>query len=194
MCGVASRFEPRKAPLILLEAFALALKRESRLRLRMAGDGPMRPRLLERAKELNILDRCDFQGSYAGQSERNAFFDSVDIVAQPSLVEGLPNTVIEGMARAKALICTTVGGIRDVLSEASAVLIPSDNPDALACALTVLARDPERRANLGRAARAVYLRTFSPDAVLPILVGAYQDIVTGARCRGGWSGVAGSLH
>lgn len=74
VCGFASRLEPRKAPLVLLEAFSEALKREPRLRLRRAGDGPMRPRLLERPAELRILDCCDFLGSYSGSSGRDAFF------------------------------------------------------------------------------------------------------------------------
>jgi glycosyltransferase involved in cell wall biosynthesis len=139
--------------------------------------------LLERATELRILDRCDFLGSYSGPSERDAFFDSVDVVAQPSLAEGLPNTVIEGMARAKAIICTTVGGIPDVLSGTSAVLIPPGDMESLASALTILARDPELRRSLGRAARNVYLRTFSPGAVLPLLLVEYQEILAGARCR-----------
>jgi glycosyltransferase involved in cell wall biosynthesis len=183
--GFASRLEPRKAPLVLLDAFCEALKCEPRLRLRIAGDGPMRPRLLERATQLRILDRCDFLGRYSGPSERDAFFDSVDVVVQPSLAEGLPNTVIEGMARAKAIISTTVGGIPDVLSETSAVLIPPGDMEALASALTVLAREPELRRSLGRAARSVYLRMFSPGAVLPLLLGEYQEVLAEARCRGG---------
>jgi len=80
--------------------------------------------------------------------------------------------VIEGMARAKAIIWTTVGGIADVLSQTSAVLIPPGDME-----ITVLARDPGLRRSLGRAARSVYLRTFSPEAVLLVLLGEYQEVL-----------------
>jgi glycosyltransferase involved in cell wall biosynthesis len=189
--GFAARLEPRKAPLMLLDAFGEAFKHDRRLRLRMAGDGPMRSQVLARAIQLGIIDRCEFPGAYEGKCQREAYFQAIQVVVQPSLAEGIPNTVMEGMARAKAIISTAVGGIADVLSQESAVLIQPGDVAALARAMIRLAGDGQLRSKLGQAARTAYLRMFSPVVVLPMLVAEYERVrgeaavQVGDRCEAG---------
>jgi GalNAc-alpha-(1->4)-GalNAc-alpha-(1->3)-diNAcBac-PP-undecaprenol alpha-1,4-N-acetyl-D-galactosaminyltransferase len=180
--GFASRFEPRKAPEVLVKAFARALRVDPRLVLRMAGDGPLRPEVLRLAEELGIVARCEFPGAYAGRSDRQAFFRSIDVLVQPSRAEGLPNAVLEAMAYGRTIVCTDGGGIRDFVDEESAIFVRADDVDDLAAAL-VRVGDAALRERLGRRARDIYSRSFAPAVVLPQLLGAYARAMAGSLPR-----------
>jgi glycosyltransferase involved in cell wall biosynthesis len=69
-------------------------------------------------------------------------------------VDGLPNVLLEALAAGKAVVATRVAGIPDVILEGeNGLLVPEHDPKALGAALGQMAREPETRARLGRAAR-----------------------------------------
>jgi glycosyltransferase involved in cell wall biosynthesis len=175
--GYAARLEEGKGPLSLVEALA-ALRREgARVAVRMAGTGPQLLEVKARARELDLDDgACEFVGFYTGAAARSAFMQSLDVFVLPSLAEGTPNSVIEAMAHGLPVIATEVGGIPDLLSADSGILVPPGDAAALAEAMRRLASDPELLARMGRAARARYLKLFSPQAVLPALVSTYTRV------------------
>lgn len=83
------------------------------------------------------------------------FLGSVDIVAVPSRAEGHPLTLMEAMARGKPVVATSIRGITEMIDgEPVALLVPPDDPRALAGALDALATDEPLRAQLGERARA----------------------------------------
>jgi glycosyltransferase involved in cell wall biosynthesis len=174
--GYAARLEEGKGPLSLVEALA-ALRREgARVAARMAGTGPQLLEVKARARELDLDGACEFVGFYTGAAARSAFMQSLDVFVLPSLAEGTPNSVIEAMAHGLPVIATEVGGIPDLLSSDSGILIPPGDAAALAEAMRRLASDPELLARMGRAARERYLKLFSPKAVLPALVSTYTRV------------------
>ena len=68
-------------------------------------------------------------------------------------VDGLPNTLLEGMAAGRAIVASRIAGIPDVVTDGvEGVLVPPGHALALAGAIRVLASDGERRIQLGRAA------------------------------------------
>jgi glycosyltransferase involved in cell wall biosynthesis len=105
---------------------------------------------------------------------------SLDVFVLPSLAEGTPNSVVEAMAHGLPVIATKVGGIPDLLSPDSGILIPPGDATALGLAMRRLALDPALRASMGLAARERYLKQFSPDPVLLVLLNTYRRLA-GAR-------------
>lgn len=73
-------------------------------------------RLIRYAKECGVKDQVFFDGAKP-HNEVYDWLDNIDIYIQPSFSEGLPRAVIEAMSRACPIICTDVGGNRELCSE-----------------------------------------------------------------------------
>ncbi len=80
---------------------------------------------------------------------------AADLFALASSTEGLPNSLLEGMASGLACLATDIPGTRDVLSQGGGVLVPASDLEAFARALDSLASNAEERTRLGERARAV---------------------------------------
>ena len=174
--GFAARLEEGKGPLVLLDALA-KVNRESPLAVaRIAGTGPQLLDVKARVRELDLRDACDLVGHYSDPGLRSAFMNSLDVFVLPSLAEGTPNGVIEAMAHGIPVIATNVGGIPDILDADSGILVPPGDAVALAEAMATLANDPQRRNEMGAAARERHQKLFTPTVVVPLLLNAYQRV------------------
>ncbi len=72
----------------------------------------------------------------------------------PSLLEGTPLTAFEALAMGKPIVSTDADGLKDILTgNRDALIVPRENPQALADAIVALANDPAQRAALGAEAR-----------------------------------------
>ena len=135
---------------VLVDAFAEAAVD---LDLVFAGDGPERKALVERAAMRSISGRTHF----LGQLDRETVIGllrGASIVAAPSRFEGHPLVHLEAMAAGAPLIASAIpGNPAELRSGQTGVLVPPDDPQALAGALRDLARMPERARALGEAAR-----------------------------------------
>jgi glycosyltransferase involved in cell wall biosynthesis len=80
---------------------------------------------------------------------------AADLVVHPSLREIFPNAVGEAMACGCPVVAVDGGGTGELLGRdgTAGVLVPPEDPDAMALAITGLIEDPDRRAAIGRAAR-----------------------------------------
>jgi glycosyltransferase involved in cell wall biosynthesis len=80
---------------------------------------------------------------------------AADLVVHPSLREIFPNAVGEAMACGCPVVAVDGGGTGELLGRdgTAGLLVPPEDPDAMALAITGLIEDPERRAAIGRAAR-----------------------------------------
>jgi glycosyltransferase involved in cell wall biosynthesis len=174
--GFAARLEVGKGPLIMIEAFARARREHSGIRLRIAGTGPLEQAIRERAAALGVADACDFTGAYTSLEEGEAFMQSLDVFLLPTFAEGTPNSIIEAMAHGLPVVASAVGGIPDLITSETGILVPPGDRDTLAAAIASLASDPDRRAQLGRAARDRYVQLFSPQSVLPALADTYRRV------------------
>jgi glycosyltransferase involved in cell wall biosynthesis len=176
--GFAARMESGKGPMILVEAFAQVRLELADISLKMAGVGPQMQAVKAWAKTLGVRAACAFPGLYTAPADRSTFMQSLDVFVLPTLAEGTPNSIIEAMAHGLPVIASAVGGIPDLVTPETGVLVAPGDTAALANAMLMLASDPERRARMGRAARARYEQLFSPQAVLPTLLDVYRRIAT----------------
>jgi glycosyltransferase involved in cell wall biosynthesis len=97
-----------------------------------------------------------------------------DVYCLPSRFEGMPVSLLEAMALGLPAVATAVGGVPEVVTGGrEALVVPPDDPDALASALIELLRDPDRRAAMGDAARETAGR-FSIEAMVRRTEAVYE--------------------
>jgi glycosyltransferase involved in cell wall biosynthesis len=107
-----------------------------------------------------------------------------DVLVAPSLFESFGIPAIEAGASGLPVIASAVGGLLDtIVPGRTGLLVPPDDPDALAAALDALLSDPARARALGRAARERIATSFSWDHVADTLAGYYDELLASAAGR-----------
>jgi glycosyltransferase involved in cell wall biosynthesis len=100
------------------------------------------------------------------------------VAVLPSRREGLPKSLLEAAACGRPLIATDVPGCREiVIAEKTGLLVPVDDPAALAAAMERLARASQPRIRLGVAARRLVDERFSADLIGKATVELYQRLL-----------------
>ena len=128
----------------------------------IAGAGLESDSLVTLTREFGIGDRIQFIGA-VHRSEVPALLAASSIMVIPSRAEPFGLVAAEGQLFGCAVIASDVGGLREVvLDRVTGLLVPPDDPSALANALAVLVNDPGRRHDLGCAAHAHALKEFAP--------------------------------
>ncbi|MEO8542297.1 MAG: glycosyltransferase family 4 protein [Burkholderiaceae bacterium] len=153
------RLVEKKGTDILLEALAL-LPADLHWRLVHVGGGPLSSSLQTRAQALGLDTRIQWSGALA-QQQVIALYRSADLFALASRIahdgdrDGLPNVLMEAQSQGVACVATDVSAIHELIVDGqTGVLVPAQDPKALAQALESLIRDPQRRQTLGQAGRA----------------------------------------
>jgi len=145
----AGRLGPQKSLGVTLDAIAAVPK----VTLAIAGDGPDRPALERRVRELGLDGRARFLGSVSRESVLR-LFRAADASVLSSSWENFPHTVVEALAVGTPVIATAVGGVPEVVRDGeNGLLVPPDDPEALAAAIRRFFGDGELRRRLAEAAR-----------------------------------------
>lgn len=156
---------------LLLDAFAQALKQRD-ARLLILGEGPQRPALEERARQLGIAQRLGLPGfeanPYACMSRAAGYVLCSD-------TEGLPNALIEALGCGCPVISTDCsGGVREILGGGRyGALVPTGDVAALAQALGELLANPQQGQASSDLFRREKLQAYTPEATLPVYFKAF---------------------
>lgn len=146
---------------LALTAMASVIQHFPDARLLIAGDGPDRRNLEQRACELRLNHVVDFLGWV---SPRQVFdlINTTTMVIMPSRWEGLPSVALQAGTMARPIIGTRITGITDVvLHEQTGLLVEREDPGAIALAVLSLLRRPEAAVRMGQAARERVREAFS---------------------------------
>lgn len=166
----------RKGQIHLLRAMAALKDTIPGLHCLLVGEGTPRAtaELRQQAAELGIVERVHFLGF---RHDAIAVTACADAAVLPSVAkEGLGLVLIEAALLGKPTIGSDAPGIDEVIDhEATGLLVPPGDPDALAAAIERLWRDPELRRRWGEAGRAKALSTFSLAAMADACEAAYAD-------------------
>jgi colanic acid/amylovoran biosynthesis glycosyltransferase len=176
-----ARCVPKKGLDVLLQA--LALLPDLAWRHIHLGGGPLRDVLERQARSLGLAERIVWRGAVT-QLEVAAMLGRADIFCMPSRVaedgdqDGLPNVLLEAMSMGVAVVGSNTAAIPEAVSDGvNGLLVPPNDPAALAAALRRLANDPLLRARLGGEARTTVLQHFSEDAGYDRLAGRFAQQV-----------------
>lgn len=172
----------------LVRAAARLNRAETGWLLVIAGDGPERPALMDRAREAGLEDRIRFPGIVMDMA---GLFGAADVFVMSSLWEGLPLVLLEAMAAGLPVVAPRIPGVVDVVTDGvEGLLVAPGNPEALAKAMTDVMGDRERVGALGRAARATVAGRFNFATTITRLHDFYQASV-GRSARGEPRGAPG---
>lgn len=129
-------------------------------RLLIVGDGPELEHLRQLAAESGIADRVEFTGL---RDDVAGLMREADVFIHPAIwEEAFGLTITEAMASGCATIASRIGGIPEIIEEGvSGLLVTPGSPDDCGRALRILLTDPERRRQMGRAARERVLQRFT---------------------------------
>jgi glycosyltransferase involved in cell wall biosynthesis len=103
-----------------------------------------------------------------------------DLLWLTSVSEGIPLTIIEGMAAGLPVVATDVGGVTEVVEpDETGLVSPAGNEEAIAEAVLKLALDPALRQRLGLAGRERAFGRFSEDQMVAAYADLYEDLIRG---------------
>lgn len=138
---VARNLEPIYDNETAIRAFSVVHDQHPDATLTIAGSGPQAQSLLELSETLGLSGAVFF----AGRLDRDAMaqaYRKADIALNPSLVDNMPNSVLEALASGIPIVSTNVGGVPFVvISEQTALLVPAKSPEEMAKAILRLMDD-----------------------------------------------------
>ncbi len=154
---------PVKGHSTVIDALALAAEAVPRLRLLVAGDGPLRPVLQKKSANLPAKASIRWLGTVKNPVET---LHAADIFVNASRYEQISHAVLEAMGCGLPMVVTAVGDHADIVGHGQGGLVVSpDDADALAHALITLASDDRRRKKFGAESRRRVARLGDPFRV-----------------------------
>jgi glycosyltransferase involved in cell wall biosynthesis len=161
---------------VLLEAMALLKGRGESVRLVLVGGAAFRTtrikeeRLRSLAVTLGLGDRVSFVGHKSHSEVARHMAESAAVVL-PSRAESFGAVLVEALACGTPVVATACGGPEDIVRESVGVLVPPEDPQALADGITDVLRQPERFEP--EALRQYALSHFSWEATVGMIEGEY---------------------
>jgi glycosyltransferase involved in cell wall biosynthesis len=143
------RLTEQKALPVLLEA----LRRVEQATLVLVGDGPERERLVALAARLGVAERTRFVGSLP-REDALRYLAGAAVAVLSSSWENLPHSAVEALSVGTPVVSTAVGGVPEVVHDReNGLLVPPEDPEALAAALREVLEDDDLRRRLAAAAQ-----------------------------------------
>lgn len=194
-----ARFQEKKGLDTLLDACGVLRDRGVRFELRLFGDGPLREALAAQAARLDLGSRLHLGGAIP-QEEVAREMRAAHVFVLPCRcdrsgdMDGIPTVFMEAMATGRPVVSTAISGIPELVRDGeTGLVIPPDDPTALADAIVRLAADEGLRLRLGRQARALVERQHDQRRNarrLLALMGAEPPPEAGSTTRGAGDSVA----
>jgi glycosyltransferase involved in cell wall biosynthesis len=172
ICCVA-RFESPKDHATLL--VALAALRGRAWSLDLIGDGPAEARIRRLSERLGIAERVRFRGY---QAEPEPVLATAQIFVLATRSEASPRSVLEAMRAGLPVVASDVGGLRESVEEGvTGLLVPPQDPSALAAAIDSLLSNAGRRRQFGDAGRRAYEQEFRLERTVEETLRVYRVIM-----------------
>ena len=176
-----AKLHPRKAIDILLRAFAQLAQTVAVPPLVVAGDGPEQARLEALAEALGIAKQVRFLGDLP-LDEVAPLYRGCRFLVLPSRFEPFGLVLLEAMAVGKAVVATRVGGIPEFVRDGeTGLLVPPDDPAALAGAIRGLLANPVLAEQLGARGQAFFRQHYTLERVRGRYLDLYAELAGGAR-------------
>jgi len=171
------RFIPAKGLKYLIKALYFIVKKNPTVKLMMAGDGPLFSRINDMVRHLRIEKNVIFKG-WVSHNEMSHLINAASVYAIPSLGEGMPYMLLEAMACGKAVVGSDIHGINDIITHnVNGILVPPQNPKALADAIMLLMEDKKLRRKLGQNARRLIIEKYDWNIISEKMEKIYCDAI-----------------
>jgi len=182
--GVLSRLEPRKNIGAVNEATARLAQSGIDIQTEIAGDGDVEDvvSLRELVARLGMNERVRFLG---WQTDVRGLLATWDLLAIPSMEEGLPISALEAMASARPVVASRVGGLCELIVDGvTGCLVPPGDTEALFRCIAKLTGDRQRLAQMGIAAWHRAQNEFSAQVMAQRTAALYDRLLGRKAARG----------
>jgi len=174
--GAIGRLVWQKGFEYLVQAIPQVIQAFPEAKFLIVGEGPLRRSLEELSERLKIEDNTIFTGF---RSDIKDILATIELLAMPSLLEGLPLVLLEGMAMAKPIVATEIDGITEVLENGeTGILVPAKKPHELAEAIIEILKNKTKADLLGRNARKIVEEKFSVKRMVEQTELVYEKLLT----------------
>jgi glycosyltransferase involved in cell wall biosynthesis len=174
---IVGRLSREKDHLTLLEAVK-RLHPGIAPQLVIVGDGPERPRIDEKIRQLGLEGFVTLTGH---QSSAEGWYGVADVAVLSSLSEGSPNALLEAMATKVPVVATAVGGVPEIVTnDESALLVKPGDAAGMSAALARILDEPELRARLTKRSYELIIGRHSPEARVRRLIAVYRGLASQA--------------
>jgi glycosyltransferase involved in cell wall biosynthesis len=161
-------YEPEKGIRELIAAAEELAREGIRFRLITAGGGSRIEWMKNQARERGLERHVSIYAWVSGGT-KTALLAAADVLVLPSYTEGLPNSVLEGMASGMAVIASPVGGIPTLMEpDVNGLLAPAGDAGALAAAMKRLAANPRLVREMGKRNAEKVRNQYDISLVTPI--------------------------
>jgi glycosyltransferase involved in cell wall biosynthesis len=161
----------------LLHALVIARSRGADARLCIVGSGAEQARLKQTVDRLQLTPAVTFAGAAFGVAKLE-LLSRADVLALPSYSEGLPYSLLEGMAAGKAVLVTPVGAIPDVVTMGvHGLFVPPRDVAALASAIVELATGRASLERVGAACRQRVASQYSMEQLVRNFSSLYEELL-----------------
>jgi glycosyltransferase involved in cell wall biosynthesis len=172
------RLTPQKGFDTLLLALVRIRAAFPSVRTLLVGDGPDRPALESLASRLGIDDCVQFLGY---RTDVIDILTAAELVTVPSRSEGMPYTLLEAMGLGRPVVASRIPGIIEVVQDGhTGILIPPNDPAALASAALRVLRNPQSAATFGAHAKTHTLTYFTAERMARSLTDLYTVLLSEA--------------
>lgn len=161
----------------LIHAFDAMRRRYPRLKLLLAGEGPRRKYIEKLVESLGISESVEILGTISDQS---SFFKRLSVYCHVSLYEGIPNSIMEAMARGVPCVASDIPGNRELIThEISGLLVSPTSVGELSDGVLRLLSNPVLSKHFGETARQFLMDNFSIEQMVKATTNLYPKF-TGA--------------
>lgn len=161
---------------LALDAFAKVAEEIPSVRLLIAGEGPERTILEERAAELQLQDKVEFRGLVAPEHV-SELLNEATILLMASPYEGFPMAALEAMQMGRPVVTSAGGGVSEAVVDGQTGLVtPPEDSRALAEAVCFLLEHPDRAIEMGKMGRRRQTEIFSIEHTAKGYDALYREI------------------
>ena len=143
------------------------------------GDGPERAKLEALARELNVLEYCNFMGARPN-TDMPGLLSSASVAMFPSLMEATSVAALEAMSCEVPVAASNVGGLPEIVDETVGTLFEVANPADQAAQVVALLKRPDLK-EVGARARERVVTSWSNERLARRHIEIYQTLLNEKR-------------
>jgi glycosyltransferase involved in cell wall biosynthesis len=172
LVGAIGRFERQKGFDLLIRAVAQV----EDVTLVLVGEGSERRRLQELAENVGVAERVVWK---EWTEDARSYLGAFDVFALPSRFEGFPLALLEALLARSAVVAADVGSVSEAIRDGeTGLLVPGEDPAALAHAIRRLLADAELGRRLGEQGRRLVLERFTADHMAQAFERLYSELLS----------------
>ncbi len=175
LIGTIARLIPQKGIQYLIQAATIIKKKFSDFRILVVGDGPFRRELEELSVSAGVSGKIIFTGF---RSDIPRILAAIELFVLPTLEEGMSVAILEAMCAGKPVIASRIGGVPEVVTRETGILVHPGDSGELANAIDYLLSDAKARERMGKAGCQQIEQNFTLQKMAKAHYQLYYRLVT----------------